>query len=142
MDTKWINQILQDTAYVHTGGTAEELERWLKEQTGVQKVSRVVDSRIFKKLLIGILAVGLALGLILEGGVLTPRPRAMTASGACSSADTRVSTLSSSRSSAAASPGAKNPAAFRRFAPRATCSPTILTAPASVRPPASARSTT
>ena len=26
MDTKWIDQILQDTAYVHTGGTAEELK--------------------------------------------------------------------------------------------------------------------
>lgn len=65
-----------------TGGTAEELERWLLERTGVQKVSRVVDGRIFKKLLIGIFAVGLALGLVLEGGVLTPRPKAMTASGA------------------------------------------------------------
>ena len=26
MDIKWIDQILQDTAYVHTGGTAEELK--------------------------------------------------------------------------------------------------------------------
>lgn len=34
MDTKWIDQILQDTAYVHTGGTAEELKcaEYLVEQ--------------------------------------------------------------------------------------------------------------
>ena len=36
MDTKWIDQILQDTAYVHTGGTAEELKcaEYLVEQCG------------------------------------------------------------------------------------------------------------
>ena len=34
MDIKWIDQILQDTAYVHTGGTAEELKcaEYLVEQ--------------------------------------------------------------------------------------------------------------
>ncbi len=34
MDTKWIDQILQDTAYVHTGGSEEELKcaRYLVQQ--------------------------------------------------------------------------------------------------------------
>ena len=34
MDIKWIDQILQDTAYVHTGGSPEELKcaQYLVEQ--------------------------------------------------------------------------------------------------------------
>lgn len=63
-----------------TGGTADELERWLQEQTGITKISRPMDNRIFLKATIWAAAVGLVLGLVLDSDLFAPRPKRMTVS--------------------------------------------------------------
>lgn len=63
-----------------TGGTAGELELWLLERTRAEKISRTLDNRIFRKALFWIMGAGLVMGLVLEGGLFAPQPRAMTVS--------------------------------------------------------------
>ena len=40
------------------GGTADELEQWLREKSGVTKVTRPLDARIFRKAGAAVLALG------------------------------------------------------------------------------------
>lgn len=63
-----------------TGGTADELEQWLREQTGITKIPRPVDNRIFRKATIGVAAIGLVLALSLEANLFAPRPKNTTVS--------------------------------------------------------------
>ena len=59
------------------GGTADELEQWLREKSGVTKVARPLDARIFRKAGAAVLALGFALSLVLT---MEPSPKTMTAS--------------------------------------------------------------
>ena len=63
-----------------TGGTAEELEQWLREQTGITKIPRPVDNRIFRRATIGAAVIGLVLALSLEANLFAPQPKTTTVS--------------------------------------------------------------
>ncbi len=63
-----------------TGGTADELERWLLERAQVTKIGRPIDNRLFRKATVWVAGVGLVLALVLDGGIFAPQPKSLTVS--------------------------------------------------------------